>query len=66
MRPGVVFPAMRAGGFVRPASASYGMLPPVIANGTVGGRVERGLEALPFLRPFSAYRTFHATLPARR
>ncbi len=60
MRPSVIFPLLRERGFSQIESSRYGMLPPVIANTETGGWLERGIESLAPLRPFSAYRVFRA------
>lgn len=60
MRPAVVFPILRGLGFDDVRTQLYGALPPAISNTSLGGRLERGIEAIAPLRPFSAYRTFSA------
>lgn len=62
MRPSVIGPLLAERGFSSFTSNRYGMLPPRIANHAIGGKIERALEAIPPLRPLSAYRVFHARL----
>lgn len=64
MRPSVVFPILSGLGFVDVRTELYGALPPVISNTTVGGRIERAVEAVRPLRPISAYRVVTARAPA--
>jgi SAM-dependent methyltransferase len=63
MRPGFLFPMLAELGFIDIESSLYGMFPPAIANTAVGRGVERGLEAIPPLRPLSAFRIIRARLP---
>jgi SAM-dependent methyltransferase len=60
MRPSVIFPLLRERGFSRIETSRYGMLPPAIANTGTGESLERAIESLAPLRPFSAYRVFRA------
>jgi SAM-dependent methyltransferase len=60
MRPSVVGRLFEERGYSDVRTFRYGMLPPQVANRAVGARLERTLEALPPLRPFSAYRVFQA------
>jgi SAM-dependent methyltransferase len=60
MRPSVVVPLLRERGFSRIETSRYGMLPPAIANTGTGEWLERAIESVAPLRPFSAYRVFRA------
>jgi SAM-dependent methyltransferase len=60
MRPAVVFPMLDRIGYREIETHRYGMLPPAVANTRLGGRAERAIEALPPIRPLSAYRVFRA------
>jgi SAM-dependent methyltransferase len=60
MRPSVVFPALSRQGFGNVRTELYGALPPVLSNTGPGRQLERAIEWVRPLRPFSAYRTFLA------
>jgi SAM-dependent methyltransferase len=62
MRPGPVFAALRAAGFVDPEVDRYGFLPPALANSRTGGQIERMLEAPDWLGPLRAYQIFRARM----
>jgi len=51
MRPGVVFPAMRAGGLTSLSLHRFGFFPPFVANRPWGMRLEKRLETVPLWRP---------------
>ena len=51
MRPGVIFPAMRAAGLDSLALHRFGFFPPFAANTPSGMRLERRLEKVPLWRP---------------
>lgn len=58
MRPGVVFPAMEAAGFRRPAVHRFGFFPPFIARTDWGARLEALLERVRLWRPLLPYQLF--------
>jgi SAM-dependent methyltransferase len=51
MRPGVIFPAMSAGGLTSLSLHRFGFFPPFVANLRWGMRLERWLEGVPIWRP---------------
>jgi SAM-dependent methyltransferase len=51
MRPGVIFPAMKAGGLTSLSLHRFGFFPPFVANLGWGMRLEKRLEKVPIWRP---------------
>jgi SAM-dependent methyltransferase len=64
MRPGPVFAAMGEAGLVDSRWDRVGFLPPFAVNRPWGRSLERGLEAVPFLKPMRAFTMMRATRPA--
>ena len=66
MRPGAVFPAMRASGLVELDVARFGFFPPFVANRSWGSRAERVLERFPLWRRLLPFQLFRGTGPNAR
>jgi SAM-dependent methyltransferase len=63
MRPGVVFPAMRAAGLTSLGVHRFGFFPPFAANRPAGMRLELRLEKVPLWRPLLPAALFSARRP---
>ena len=55
MRPSVFATAFAQSGLDRPRLQRYGLFPPLLANSTLGGRVEPVFEKIPLIRPLLAF-----------
>jgi hypothetical protein len=66
MRPRTVSSAMESAGLTSFALERFGLFPPFAVNHALGSRIERGLERVPFVRPFLAFQLFRAKLEIGR
>ncbi len=64
MRPGIIFPAMKAGGLTSLSLHRFGFFPPFIANRTWGMRLEKQLEKFPLWRSLLPAAIFCGKKPA--
>jgi SAM-dependent methyltransferase len=64
MRPGIIFPAMKAAGLDTLSLHRFGFFPPFIANQTWSMQIEKRLEKIPFWRPLLPAAIFSARRPA--
>ena len=63
MRRRVIFDALRGAGFIEPAMARFGFLPPFVVNRPMGARVEGAMERVPLWRPLLPFQLFRARRP---
>ncbi len=65
MRPGIIFPAMKAGGLTSLSLYRFGFFPPFIANRTWGMWLEKKLEKFPLWRPLLPAAIFSGQRPGK-
>lgn len=64
MRPGIIFPAMKAGGLTDFSLQRFGFFPPFITNTSIGFKLEKILERFPLWRPLLPAALFQGRRPA--